>query len=422
MKVKNQIPEVLTEHYRYELPPERIALHPMKDRDQSRLLVAERSPLKIADRSFHELDRLLPEGSLLVLNDSRVLPARIPCRKASGGGAEVLLLEPLRPSPNPAMTLTRGSPSIWNAMVGGKRIQPGDRLDAPSGLRITVREKQGASAQVELSWSPEETPLAEILERVGVLPLPPYLKREVEGEDATRYQTVYARTSGSVAAPTAGLHFTDALRARLRDASVREMRVTLHVGAGTFKPVESTHAAGHEMHAERFEATREALEQLRESLIPRPGRPPVVAVGTTSLRTLESLYWLGARLVHEPGAEPDFLEQWEPYAETPGREVPAHEAIGALIGLLESRGLTKLVAQSRLMIVPGYVFKTADWLITNFHQPQSSLILLVAAWMGEEWREIYSHALNSGYRFLSYGDSSLLRRSRAGSLGLTEDG
>lgn len=410
MRVPNCTPpEIQTAHFHYDLPTEKIALHPLESRDQSRLLVATRSPGIIQDRRFWELDQILPEGSFLIVNDSRVLPARIGCQKSSGGAAEVLLLEPIRPTPNPALALQAGPPGVWHAMIGGKKIRSGESLHCP-GLEIRILTKEGNLATVELDWDRDSRSLAEVLDELGRLPLPPYLKRELIAEDASRYQTVYASTSGSVAAPTAGLHFTDALRARLRSKSIQEGRVTLHVGAGTFKPVEAERVAGHEMHAERFEVSVEFLEQLARSLKPSPGRPPVVAVGTTSLRTLESLYWLGARILRDPSAETEDLTQWEAYAEPAGRDILADEAIAALVNRLRERGLGKMVSRSRLMIVPGYSFKTADWLITNFHQPGSSLILLVAAWMGSRWREVYDHALVGNYRFLSYGDSSLLMR------------
>lgn len=415
MKDKNSFissaPALQTGHYSYELPSERIALHPLPNRDESRLLVAARESSQIQDRIFKELPELLPPGSLLVVNDSKVLPARILCQKMTGGQAEALLLEAVRPTANPALCLEKGSPSTWRALLGGKRIRTGDRLLASEALSLTVLEKNGAEALIELQWEPQEKPLAALLEELGSIPLPPYLKRELVPEDASRYQTVYALHSGSVAAPTAGLHFSEALRTRLEERGVVQERVTLHVGAGTFKPVESERVAGHEMHAERIEVSLSALYRFADALRPRPGRAPIIAVGTTSLRTLESLYWLGKRVLKSPTGDLLPLEQWEAYVEDQGPETLPFQAIEALIQWLEKRSLSKLSTQSRLMIVPGYSFKMADWLITNFHQPGSSLILLVAAWMGENWRSIYEHALKGPYRFLSYGDSSLLMRS-----------
>lgn len=416
LQTEPNIPDVRTEDFAYGLPAEKIALHPLESREESRCLVASRIPFGIQDLHFGDLASLLPQGSLLVLNDSRVLPARIPCSKASGGAAEVLLLEALLPATNPALALQSGPPGRWRAMVGGKKIRAGDRLAASgfgAGLEIEILEKDGAEALVELRWEPSGRSLAGVLEALGRLPLPPYLKRDLVAADSERYQTVYARSSGSVAAPTAGLHLGDRLRQALKIKGVHEQRVTLHVGAGTFKPVEADHARDHSMHAERFEVTVEFLEALARALAPRPARPPVVSVGTTSLRVLESLYWLGRRVLANPTADLELVGQWEGYAQDAGAPVLGHAAIEALASRLRVQGIPELVARTQIMIVPGYTFRTADWLITNFHQPQSSLILLVAAWMGPDWRRIYDHALASGYRFLSYGDGSLLMRDRS---------
>jgi len=412
---KIHVPDVNLSELSYELPADRIALHPLPSREQSRCLVASRNslskpPFAIEDRHFKDLPELLPKGAFLVINDSKVLPARIPCTKESGGAAEVLLLEPIRPTPNPALALQSGSPGVWKAMIGGKKIRAGDRLLA-GDLKMSVLEKNGAEATVELAWDPRDQSLAERLEQVGRLPLPPYLKRQLTLEDSNRYQTTYARLAGSVAAPTAGLHLSDSIRQQLKIKGILEGRVTLHVGTGTFKPVDAEKASGHTMHAERFEVSLEFLEALAVALSPKHHRPPVVAVGTTSLRVLETLYWLGHRILRDSRAETDEFTQWECYAQDEGQEVFADAAIAALVDRLSSRGLQKLVARTQIMVVPGYRFRTADWLITNFHQPQSSLILLVAAWMGERWKEIYDHALKNEYRFLSYGDGSLLKRS-----------
>jgi len=346
------------------------------------------------------------------MNDSRVMPARLPVVKPSGGAAELFLLEPLEPTPNPTLALQQGSPAIWNCLVGGKRVREGDELRSADGsLRARVLAKERNEARVELIWDPASEPLASLLETQGRIPLPPYMKREVEAADHERYQTVYAAGAGSVAAPTAGLHFSAGVLRELAGRGISTARLTLHVGAGTFKPVESETVAGHAMHRERFEASPELLAAVASQLDPRPHRAPLVAVGTTSLRTLESLYWLGVMALE--GAEPAHLEQWTAYALIERGlhdRVPPSAAFRALLQHLERRKLRKFVATTALMIVPGYRFRTADMLLTNFHQPGSSLILLVAAWAGAQWRAIYDHALASNYRFLSYGDSSLLVR------------
>jgi S-adenosylmethionine:tRNA ribosyltransferase-isomerase len=405
-------PSIRTQDFLYELPAAKIAQHPLANRSASKLLVADLPRRTITDHTFVELSDLLPRESLIVMNDSRVMPARLSVFKATGGAAEIFLLEPLEPTPNPTLALEKGSPAVWNCLVGGKRVQEGDELKTSDGkVRARILSKERNEARVALSWEPEGESLASVLEAVGKLPLPPYMKREVEREDLERYQTVYARAAGSVAAPTAGLHFTPEVLAALEARAIRTARLTLHVGAGTFKPVEAETVAGHDMHRERFEVTAEFLETVAAQLEPKPHRAPLVAVGTTSLRTLESLYWMGVLCLE--GHEPSHLDQWTAYSLIDAGvhdRVSSSEAFRALAGFIERRKLRRLVATTSLMIVPGYNFRSADILLTNFHQPGSSLILLVAAWMGERWREVYDHALANDYRFLSYGDSSLLIR------------
>jgi S-adenosylmethionine:tRNA ribosyltransferase-isomerase len=405
-------PSIRTQDFLYDLPAAKIAQHPLADRSASKLLVADLPRRTIADHRFAELPDLLPRESLIVMNDSRVMPARLPVVKATGGAAEIFLLEPLEPTPNPTLALEKGSPAVWNCLIGGKRIGEGDELQTADGkIRARILSKERNDARVALEWTPAAESLASVLEHAGKLPLPPYMKREVQREDLERYQTVYAQAAGSVAAPTAGLHFTPEVLAALDERQVRTARLTLHVGAGTFKPVEAETVAGHAMHRERFEVTPEFLEAVASQLDPKPHRAPLVAVGTTSLRTLESLYWMGALWLE--GHEPTHLDQWTPYslieAGVHDRVRPS-EAFRAVAEYIERRKLRRLVATTSLMIVPGYNFRSADILLTNFHQPGSSLILLVAAWMGERWREVYDHALANDYRFLSYGDSSLLVR------------
>ena len=407
-------PSIRTQDFHYQLPAEKIAQHPLTDRSASRLLVANLPQRTITDHSFVELPDLLSKESLVVMNDSRVMPARIPVLKATGGAAEVFLLDPVEPTRNPPLALEKGSPAIWNCLIGGKRIREGDELKTLSGdLSCRVLAKSGNEAQISMIWAPENESLASILEKIGKLPLPPYMKREVESEDFERYQTVYSNALGSVAAPTAGLHFSPSVLERLKSREISLQSITLHVGAGTFKPVESDTVAGHSMHQERFEVTRELILSVAAQLAPRPHRAPLIAVGTTTLRTLESLYWMGVLWMTE-GREPHHLEQWTPY---PLIQAGLHDRLStsevfrALVEYLDQRKLRKLIATTSLMIVPGYTFRTADTLMTNFHQPGSSLILLVAAWAGDRWRSIYDHALTSSYRFLSYGDSSLLIRA-----------
>ena len=406
------IPVISTQDFLYDLPADRIAQHPLANRHDSKLLVAEPSSQTIHDRKFADLPKILPRDSLIVMNDSRVLPARIPLFKATGGAAEIFLLSPLEPSANPALSLQGGSPGVWNCLIGGKKINTKDTLSSLDGrIRAEVLSKDRNEATVRLEWSPESMPLSAILEETGKLPLPPYMRRQAEAADNDRYQTVYGQVAGSVAAPTAGLHFSEQVLDELAKKSIRTEKLTLHVGAGTFKPVESKEVAGHTMHCERFEVDSRFLRAVAEQLRPRPQRPPLVAVGTTSLRTLESLYWIGAQACE--GTDSSSLDQWSAYSLMDSglsRRVNAAQAFTKLAEKLELSQSNRLVATTSLMIVPGYPFQTADLLLTNFHQPQSSLILLVAAWMGSNWRKIYEHALCNHYRFLSYGDSSLLAR------------
>jgi S-adenosylmethionine:tRNA ribosyltransferase-isomerase len=411
----------------YVLPPDRIAERPLADRASSRLLVFQGPGAPIEHVSFRELGQKLPSGSFLVLNDTRVIHARIPVLKATGGAAEVLCLSPREPSRDPAVALGARGPALWEAMVGGKRILAGDILthDSPEAqLLCEVVEKSGAEAVLRLSWSPAELTLGEIFERVGRVPLPPYLRRPAEDADRERYQTVYSRASGSVAAPTAGLHFTPEGLEDLRARGVALGTVTLHVGAGTFRPVETERVEDHAMHSERIRVSASFLSELRRQC---QAGLPVVAVGTTSLRTLESLYWLGVRAL---GGELEDaavatgaveLGQWD-WKRLLSRfpEPPlAVDAVSALEGALAQARTTVLEGQTRLMVVPGYPFGVVDGLITNFHQPRSTLLSLVAAFVGNDsWRKIYAEALAHGYRFLSYGDSSLLwRPSVKGRLG-----
>ncbi|MBU6374953.1 MAG: S-adenosylmethionine:tRNA ribosyltransferase-isomerase [Bdellovibrionales bacterium] len=404
------IPVINTQDFLYDLPADRIAQHPLANRHDSKLLVAEPSSLTIHDRKFADLPEVLPRDALIVMNDSRVLPARIPVFKATGGAAEIFLLSPVEPSTNPALSLQAGSPGVWNCLIGGKKINTKDALSTVDGrIRAEVLSKDRNEATVRLEWSPPSMPLGSILEEIGKIPLPPYMRREADASDNDRYQTIYGQVAGSVAAPTAGLHFSDQVLDGLAKKLIQTQKLTLHVGAGTFKPVEAEEVAAHTMHSERFEVGIGFLRAVAEQLKARPQRPPLVAVGTTSIRTLESLYWIGAQACE--GADLSSLDQWSAYSLMDSgldRRVSAAQAFTKLAEKLELSQSDRLVATTSLMIVPGYRFQTADLLLTNFHQPQSSLILLVAAWMGPNWRKIYTHALSNHYRFLSYGDSSLL--------------
>jgi len=340
-----------------------------------------------------------------VLNNTRVIEARIFFQKETGGVIEIFCLEPWGSSIEAAMM--QEEKATWLCLIGGaSKWKPGLVLHKKGengiDLYARYRGKEGEAFLIELSWTPPETPFAEVLHASGAIPLPPYIKRKAEDLDAARYQTIFSLHEGSVAAPTAALHFTERVLEDLEAKNILPSYVTLHVGAGTFKPVKAETIEGHQMHSEPFTVTRRTLEELVHA-------DQIVAVGTTSLRTLESLYWLGIKLAN--GAAECSLEQWEAYAlEAVSGNTSYRESYGHLLSYLEARGETALHCRTALIIVPGYRFRVAEGLVTNFHQPGSTLLLLVAAFVGEDWRRIYDYALAHDFRFLSYGDASLLWR------------
>jgi S-adenosylmethionine:tRNA ribosyltransferase-isomerase len=394
--------ELAIADYTYALPEDRIAQQPLPERDASRLLVYRDGA--IADHVFRELPGLLPAGSLLVLNDTRVVNARLVFHRASGARIEVLCLAPAGGGPVEEAFAERGA-CAWSCFAGNaKRWKAGEALVLKGDGCVLSAERTGTE-EVAFRWEPAGLTFAEVLDRLGHVPLPPYMKRADAPADRTRYNTVFARNQGSVAAPTASLHFTSAMLAELEARGIDRTALTLHVGAGTFLPVKSERMAGHAMHSEQVRIPREALQAVAGRL----GRHPVVAVGTTALRTLESVYWHGlARMRGAAGPAMD-VPQWAPYG---ADALPAPAAVlQAVIDDLDRRGEDRLVGRTQLLIAPGYPYRFADALVTNFHQPQSTLLLLVAAFVGPDWRRIYRHALEGGYRFLSYGDGSLLWRA-----------
>jgi S-adenosylmethionine:tRNA ribosyltransferase-isomerase len=396
--------DLLMEDFEYPLPDDRIAAFPLPERDASRLLVYKSG--KITDSAFHELPRFLPPGATLVLNDTRVIEARIFFQKTTGGVIELFCLEPHAPSD---MTRALGSsgPVQWHCLIGGaSKWKPGLILEKAlsiDGQEVVLRarfiSREPDDFIVELEWDGSHH-FADILHAAGAIPLPPYIRRVAEGSDAERYQTIFARHEGSVAAPTAALHFTPRVMADLEKNHIHLAPLTLNVGAGTFKPVKSETIGGHAMHAEHFNVSASTLRALI-------GATQIVAVGTTSLRTLESLYWLGVKTA-AAGSLQNELGQWEAY-ELEGN-LSYQESLQRLLDEIEKTGNTEINCRTALLIRPPYRFRSADALVTNFHQPRSTLILLVAAFIGPDWRRIYQHALENGYRFLSYGDSSLLWR------------
>lgn len=409
--------------YNYPLPAERIAKYPLKERDHSKLLLYRHG--EVGEDTFLNLPNYLPNDTLLVFNNTRVIQARIHFRKETGALIEVFLMEPARPTDYERVFQATGS-CAWLCMVGNlKKWKEGalTRQCTVKGKPVTLRatldrsrttEKSGGTNYwVDFSWDDEAVAFAEILDSIGELPIPPYLNRDTEESDKTTYQTVYSKIKGSVAAPTAGLHFTDKVLADLDARGVDREEVTLHVGAGTFKPVKAEEIEGHAMHTEYIAVRRQTLEKLLAHGC------HATAVGTTSVRTLESLYYMGVKVTMAPEAQEESLHvaQWEPYdlphderglVAVDGKPVSVAEAIGNLLQWLQRAQLDVLHSSTQIIIAPGYTYKIVDKLITNFHQPQSTLLLLVSALVKGDWRKIYDYALGHDFRFLSYGDSSLL--------------
>jgi len=413
----------------YNLPKEKIALYPTENREESKLLFADCSINRIEHYRFKDITNLLEPDSLLVVNNTKVIAARILVRKASGGKAEILCTEPVRPSYDPQITMKARGWCEWNCIIGGRAIGVGTilkpevlsipglsvgaidnsvRMTGSIDLTCEILHKYGMEAVVKFTWQPENLTFAEILTELGEIPLPPYIDRENVESDKNRYQTVYAKNDGSVAAPTAGLHFTDSILNALAEKNIARTNLTLHVGPGTFKPVSDEGIAKHTMHEEQIFVSRHSLMSLFNQYT---SGKKVIAVGTTSLRTLETLYQVGTNLSNSDYTNFEnnvfTLEQWEAYEKK--NFVEPVEAFKALLDYMDENKLEILCGKTKLFVLSGYEIKTIDGLITNFHLPKSTLIMLVSAFVGEEyWKEIYAAALTNNYRFLSYGDSSLL--------------
>lgn len=400
------IPEIDIKEYNYDLPDERIAKYPLSERDMSKLLVYRDGD--IFEEGFTSIPEQLPEGHLMVFNDTKVVPARLHFQRETGAHIEIFCLEPVQPEEYVSMFAVTDR-CRWKCIVGNVKRWKGDTLylynpeasEAVSNmnLKADLIERNGETSIVEFSWS-DGAPFSAVLELCGSVPIPPYLNRDTESIDLERYQTLYAKFRGSVAAPTAGLHFTESVLERIRAKGIETGTVCLHVGAGTFLPVKADRVAEHTMHREPFVITRDFLRRLISYL----GK--VIAVGTTSVRTLESLYYIGVSCI-ETGA-PEDVNQWSPYS----REYPypASEALQALLSYMDSKDMDSLQIGTSIIIVPGFQFRIVDVLVTNFHQPQSTLLLLISAFVKGDWERIYDYALKHDFRFLSYGDSSLLFR------------
>jgi S-adenosylmethionine:tRNA ribosyltransferase-isomerase len=412
------IPKARTEDYDYHLPESRIAKYPLGQRDLSKLLFADAKSNKISHHAFYEISELLPEDSLLVVNNTKVIQARFKMQKPTGGKAELLCVEPIEPSRDPQIVMKSQESVRWICIVGGRKINEGMELvpEISSGhnLKARIIDRKENEALVEFSWDGTLT-FSEIVEETGKIPLPPYIKREVEENDKNSYQTVYAEREGSIAAPTAGLHFTDEVLAKVKARNIELAEVVLHVGPGTFKPVESDDISGHEMHSERISVNKNFIAKIIEKL---NKKQKIVATGTTSLRTLESIYWIGAMIWNGEIDSFDFKSyaprQWDSYRLVAEGELPtAAEAMVAIIELMGTENKQELVAYTQLLIVPGYEFRVVDALITNYHLPKSTLLLLSCGICGQRilGKDVQRSPMEKDYRFLSYGDSSLLMKA-----------
>ena len=395
------------EDYDYPLPESRIAFYPASQRDRSKLLIYNKKENKITDSVFHQLPDFLTKEQWLVFNNSKVIHARLLVHNTTGAAIEIFCLEPLAPTSDPAVAFTFSGSVTWKCMVGNARKWKHPlEIEVPLNERvIRIKAERGEAVEgtfeVTFTWDETEVSFAEWIEAYGKVPLPPYIHRDAEDSDTERYQTVYARHDGSVAAPTAGLHFTDELLHTLNAKGVETEYVTLHVGAGTFKPVSSETIGDHFMHEEKIVITEDFIRKLLSNKDKQ-----LIAVGTTVTRTLESLFVIGAKL-HLGLENPLLVEQWETYDNPNIHKVPVEQSLTAILDYLKQHDTDMLRASTRLIILPTYKRHIVDGLITNFHQPKSTLLLLISNFLGDDWHRIYQHALDSDYRFLSYGDSNL---------------
>lgn len=391
--------------FTYDLPQEKIAAYPLEKRDESKLLIYKNGEIK-EDR-FKNIASFLEKDSILVFNTTRVVRARLNFFNEKGHVIEVFCLGPASESHEIAQAMARQKTARWNCLVGNLKRWKEKKLTITHKeitLHAEIKERNSLNVEIEFSWEPAALCFSDILQTMGAVPIPPYLKRDSEEIDQDRYQTIYADKEGSVAAPTAGLHFTEYVFEKLEEKSVQNLTVTLHVGAGTFKPVKSPTMSGHDMHAEWIDVEILTIKELLAN-----EHKKIIPVGTTSLRTIETLYWMGLKAARNLKASLEDLEirQWEVYT-LKDSDISVKQSLQALLDWMALNRLEKLICRTQILIAPSYQLKTADGIITNFHQPQSTLLLLIGAVVGEKWRDIYDYALKHNFRFLSYGDSSLL--------------
>lgn len=406
-------PKLLSiDSYEYPLPDNRIAQFPLDIRDQSKLLIYNKGLLY--DDVFSSLSHHLPPASLVVFNETRVIHARLLFHKESGSPIEIFCLEPLAPFRDHQQAFQQKEKAEWLCLVGNSKRWKGGKIELSldnNGQSIKiyaerVMKMEGGTSQILFNWTPAGLTFAEVLEHAGKIPLPPYINRKPVSQDEKTYQTIYASHDGSVAAPTAGLHFSNDVLASLKERNIDSIKFILHIGAGTFRPVISNYLSGHQMHAEQVYLPLESLETLRASL-----NKPIIAVGTTTTRLLESLYWHGVKVIKGMADGPVMdVGQWDPYDLLRKFTITREDSLDAVINECKKSGSTSLKGKTSLMIAPGYQFRYPDILITNFHQPRSTLLLLIAAFIGEDWRNAYQYALDHDFRFLSYGDSCLFFR------------
>lgn len=400
---------LLIKDFLYDLPEEKIAKYPLPQRDESKLLVYKDGT--ITESIYYNLNDFIPENALLIFNNTKVVEARLLFQKSTGSNIEIFCLEPADIYADITTAMLQKGKVLWKCLVGGakkwkeetltKEIETGSKKLQVIAKKI---EKFTDYFLVEFNWDDASLSFAEILHEAGSIPLPPYLNRAAEESDKERYQTIYARHDGSVAAPTAGLHFTERLFQKLDQKNIQRDFVTLHVGAGTFKPVKAETMQEHEMHTEFIDVRATLIENILKHIDEK-----VIAVGTTSLRTIESLYWLGVKTILQPTIIAEDLQvyQWDAY-DVDAENISAKDALQSLLKWMQQNSLSNLITKTQIIIAPGYDFKVAKALITNFHQPQSTLLLLVAALIGDDWRKVYNYALKNNFRFLSYGDGCLL--------------
>ncbi len=394
------------EDYNYNLPDNRIAKYPKNNRDASKLLIYKNT--NISNDNFSNILSYLPPKSTLVFNNTKVIQARLKFEKETGAKIEIFCLEPITPS-DYALAFQEKEKTSWKCIVGNSKKWKSGKLFKSinidnKDIEISAEriEKYESAQLIEFTWNNKDISFGELLDAMGQTPIPPYLNRDSEDIDTKRYQTVYSKHKGSVAAPTAGLHFTNKIIENLKDIDIEE--ITLHVGAGTFRPVKSETIDQHEMHTEHFIVTRKTIEAILNNI------DNIISVGTTSIRTLESLHWIGVKIMSNYNISSDkiSISQWEAYQLN--QEIEVKESLKAIINYLNRNELEKLITSTQIMIYPGYKFKVINGMITNFHQPKSTLLLLIAAFIGDKWKNVYKYAMDNDFRFLSYGDSSILLR------------